>query len=114
VAQIDAPLLGEIEIKFSNGLVFDILQLSKFVCCTENFKELNQADVVFDKGAISIKLYPQTGTVDPTMLMLKILCNKLDWQLLSLAQPEVCTNSTLSTPSTSTFSRINIRIYKMT
>jgi len=114
VARIDAPLLEEIEMKFSNGLVFDILQLPKFICRTEKFKELNQADVVFDEGVISIKLYPQTGTVDPTTLTLKISCSELDWQLLSLVQPEVCTDSALSTPSTSTFSRINIRIYKMT
>jgi len=65
VARIDIPLLQEIEMTFFNQLVFDISQLPKFVTRTATIATLDQADVVFYNGSISIELSSQTVTVDP-------------------------------------------------
>ena len=97
MARIDVPLLEYISITFFNQLVFDILQLPKFLCRTEMLTVLDQAEVAFNEGSISVELFPKRRTVDPPIVTLKISCRQLDWQLSSLVQ--VC-NQALPTLST--------------
>ncbi len=104
VAQIDVPLLAEIDISFFNQLVFRISQLPEFLYRTERLKRLDHADMVFHANFIDITLSSQTGTADPAKLKLGISCRTLDWQLSSLAQ--VCD---LCLPTLSTWERLRIR-----
>jgi len=97
IARVDVPLLENMSITFFNQLVFDILQLPKFLCRTEKLTALDQANMGFYEGSISVALLPKTRTVDPTTVTLGISCSRLDWQLSSLIQ--VC-NSALPTLST--------------
>ena len=96
MARIDVPLLEYISITFFNQLVFDILQLPKFLCHTEMLTVLDQAEVAFNEGSISVELFPKPRTVDPPTVTLKISSSQLDWQLSSLVQ--VC-NQALPTLS---------------
>jgi hypothetical protein len=89
VARIDAPLLVEFWITFFNQLVFDLLQLTEFLCRTETFTVLNHTKVVFDEHFTRVDFSSQTET---SLLSLTISCRELDWQLSSLSQ--VC-NSVL-------------------
>ena len=86
VARIDVPLLERTDIMFFNQLVFDISQFPNFVCRTEKFTVLDQADVVLYSDSINIKFPPKGGAVDFIELCLGISCRKLDWQLSALAQ----------------------------
>jgi hypothetical protein len=83
VARIDAPLLVRFLITFFNQLVFDLLQLTKFLCRTEALSVLDHADVVFDESLTNVDFVSQTGT---SCLLLTISCRDLDWQLSSLSQ----------------------------
>ncbi len=85
LARIDTPLLDEIYITLFNQLIFNISQLPKFLCRTEQFKALDQADVAFYERSIRVTLSPPAETV-PTKLVLSISCGGPDWQVSSLAQ----------------------------
>jgi hypothetical protein len=89
VARIDAPLLVEFWIIFFNQLVFDLLQLPKFLCRTETFTVINHTKVVFNGHFTRVDFSSRTET---SSLSLTISCRELDWQLSSLSQ--VC-NSVL-------------------
>ena len=97
VARIDAPLLVEIFITFFNQLVFDLLQLPKFLCRTETFSVLEHAQVDFGEHFTRVNFSSLTETFDETLLSLTISCRELDWQLSSLSQ--IC-NSALVNLST--------------
>ncbi len=104
VARIHVPLLENIGITFFNQLIFNILQLPRFLFRTEKFKRLDQAEVAFYARSVDIILSSQSRTVDPARLNLGVSCRALDWQLSSLAQ--VC-NLCLSTLPT--LERLDIR-----
>jgi len=105
VSRFDAPLLHNIEITFFNQLVFDILQLPKFLRRTETFTALDRAEVVLETSTINVKLPLKIATVDTALgFKLEISCRALDWQLSSLAQ--VCE---LCLPSLSNLEHLDIR-----
>jgi hypothetical protein len=85
VVQIDVPLLESISITFFNHVVFDILELPKFLRRTKTFTGLDQAKVSFYERSISVELSRQSGA-DTARLQLAISCRNLDWQVSSLAQ----------------------------
>jgi len=97
VARIDTPLLVGFSIRFFNQLVFDLLQLTKFLCRRETFTVLNQAQVDFEEHITNVEFSSRTETFKETSLTLTISCRELDWQLSSLSQ--VC-NSILLALST--------------
>jgi hypothetical protein len=97
VARIDAPLLVEFLITFFNQLVFDLLQLPKFLCRTETFSVLDHAHVDFNEHFTRVNFSSLTETFDETFLSLTISCRELDWQLSALSQ--IC-NSALVNLST--------------
>ena len=89
VAQIDTPLLNELDITFSPQLVSDTPQLTDFISRTPNVKAHDEARLVFANWHVSVTI-PETfeGAVD-----LGITYEQSYWQLLSLAQ--VCGLSSL-------------------
>ncbi|KAH9955841.1 hypothetical protein BC827DRAFT_826044 [Russula dissimulans] len=92
LAQIDAPLLGDLYIEFFTDLIFDVPQLHQFIGHAEEFKKFDRADVLISNHSIRLYIYPNTGSVDGRRrLELGINCAELDHQLLSLAQ--VCSPS---------------------
>ena len=85
VVQIDIPLLESISMTFFNHVVFDILELPRFLRRTKTFTGLDQAKVSFYERSISVELSRQSGA-DTARLKLAISCRDLDWQISSLAQ----------------------------
>ena len=82
VAQIDAPLLNDLEITFFHQLIFDTPQLTQFISRTPRFKAYDGARVVFSELEVRITLSQKS---DET-LKLGVLCNQSEWQLSSLEQ----------------------------
>jgi len=105
--RIEAPLLHVVQITFFNQLIFDVSQLSKFICRTEKLRALNQANLCFRPRSVEMKLYPQrtNSRVDRTMLAFGVLCRGLEWQFSALAQ--VCN---LSLPLLSALDVLDINI----
>jgi len=94
VARIDTPLLVGFSITFFNQLVFDLLQLTEFLCRTETFTVIDQALVDFEEHFPRVDFFSPTGTPGETLLSLTISCRELDWQLSSLSQ--VCNSALLA------------------
>jgi hypothetical protein len=94
VARVNAPLLVEFWITFFNQLVFDLLQLTKFLCHTETFIALNHAQMDFDKHFTSVYFSSRIETFNEVLLSLRISCRELDWQLSSLSQ--LCNSALLA------------------
>ncbi len=86
VAQIDAPLLGELGIVFFHQLVFDTPQLLRFVRRTNTLREPVEADVLFRGNFVRVNLYSRRQSVKHKILGSTILCRESDWQLSSLSQ----------------------------
>jgi hypothetical protein len=97
LSRINAPRLNIIAMTFFNQLVFDIVQLPRFIDRTGKLNTFNSADMVFGKYSVEIKLSLRTGTVEPQTLALEVACEESDWQVSSLAQ--ICS---LSLPPLST------------
>jgi len=92
LAQIDAPLVENLDITFSIDPNFDVPQLHGLIGHAEAFKTFNHAEVVISRYSIRLDLYPKTGAVYHHQLFrLDIWCRELDRQLSSLAQ--VCSSS---------------------
>ncbi len=85
VVQIDVPLLESISVTFFNHVVFDILELPKFLRRTKTFTGLDQAKVSIYERSISVELSRRSGA-DTVRLQLAISCRNLDWQISSLGQ----------------------------
>jgi hypothetical protein len=87
VAQIDAPLLGTLDITFFHQLIFETPRLIQFFSRTPKLQTHDKAQVFFSDQDVSIIL-PQAfdRRVD-----LGISCRQSGWQLSSLAQ--VCSSS---------------------
>jgi hypothetical protein len=95
VARIDVPLLREASIRFFNQLVFDIVQLPRFLDRIDGFAVLDSANVVLYANVISVTLSAQSRTAGVTPFGLWVSCSKLDWQLSSLSRLSASTLSTL-------------------
>ncbi|KAH9042832.1 hypothetical protein EDB84DRAFT_1472611 [Lactarius hengduanensis] len=83
VTRIDAPRLGDIEVRFFNQLIFHISQLCCFIDRIEMQKSHRRADILSSERAISITF---TQPEAHARLTLQISCDQLDWQLSSMAQ----------------------------
>jgi hypothetical protein len=91
-ARIEVPLLHLVVITFFNQLVFDIPQISRFVGHPELPKlpglslrlrpHENTAHILFS--------WPRAMPFEYCHFSLEILCNRLDWQVFSIAQ--ICTH----------------------
>lgn len=85
VARIDAPSLEFVLITFFHQLAFNIPQLAQFMRRTPNFQELNEAHVDFEDFFVQVGYISPPRGIDDENLGLRISCEKLDWQLSSLA-----------------------------
>ncbi|KAI9444509.1 hypothetical protein H4582DRAFT_822012 [Lactarius indigo] len=83
VARIDAPRLGDIEITFSNNLIYDVQKLGEFIGRIEMQKVHRQADILFSEHAVTLSL-TQPGA--PTRLKLQVLCKTFRLQPFCVAQ----------------------------
>jgi hypothetical protein len=86
VARIDAPQLHSLGTTFFFQLLFDIPQLTQFVCRTPKLTGHDEAYLTFSYSNASLTLQRGVGT----KIALGISCRKIDWQLLSLVQ--ICTS----------------------
>ena len=65
-----------------------------FIGRTEKLKTFDQANLVFRRRSVEMKLYPQTNPgTDSTMFTIGIICRESDWQFSALAQ--ICNLSLL-------------------
>jgi len=97
VAQFDIPLPDPIQITFFNQLIFEPLELPRFISCTETCKAPRQADRYSDNDSVEVTLPPQRDNDDHRWLASEISRTEPDWQLSSLAQ--VCgSSSSLCSP----------------
>jgi hypothetical protein len=85
VARIDAPLLDWIVITFFHQFIFDTPQLALFMRRMPAFEALDHAHVFFNSDLVKVGSTPMTQTSHRTS-WLRISCEKLDWQLSSVAQ----------------------------
>ncbi|KAH9981605.1 hypothetical protein BJV74DRAFT_854507 [Russula compacta] len=92
VARIDAPRLDKVWIKFFNQLIFDLVQLPRFICHAERLKPFNQANVIFHDDYVDVSVFPpQTSRAHDDLLHVIISCRESEWQLSSLTQ--ICKSS---------------------
>ena len=80
VARIDAPRLAGLVITFFMDLVFDIPQLRNFIGRTGGLRPFHRAAIRFSRRMIEVPLEL------PNLLVLKIKCERPDWQLSSMTQ----------------------------
>ncbi|KAI9451044.1 hypothetical protein BJY52DRAFT_1419288 [Lactarius psammicola] len=83
VARIDAPRLGDVDIKFFSQPTLDASQLGLFINRIESWGSPLRAEILSSDGAISIT-FTRPGAL--TRLGLEISCKQLDWQLFSISQ----------------------------
>jgi hypothetical protein len=86
VAQLDAPLLEDVDITLFNQLIFDIRHLPQFIGRTPRFISCKEAEMVFYDGHVMISLLPLMRTFLSSRLKLEIRCGGVDWQVSSMAQ----------------------------
>ena len=92
VAQIDAPLLGELSITFFHQLTFDTRQLFLFIGRAPKLGGRNEARVVFSENTVRVThLLPSQPFSGEEEIKLGVLCKHPDLQLLSVTQ--LCTLS---------------------
>ena len=85
VARIDAPRLGDIEIRLFSQPTMDASQLGRFIQRTEVHTSFSRAKVETSAHAISIS-FTNFDFDNSTPLRLHISCKQLDWQLSCMAQ----------------------------
>ena len=86
LAQVDAPLLDNLEITFFHQLILDTPQLAQFISRTPNFKTHDTAYVIFSSQGVRIVILSTFGNHKDEKLYLAIGRGQSDWQLSSLAQ----------------------------
>src|SRR6267142_696739 len=84
MARIEAPFLDNINIKFFDQPVFDILQLPQFITRSEKLKLPHQATVNFQSDFVQITVSPPKGTVG--CLTFQVLCTVPHWQVSAIVQ----------------------------
>jgi len=80
ISRIDTPALDFVDIRFFMDLDFHIPQLIQFIARVERFKQPHRAEVFFGDTAIEINVRGQAT------LYLGIRCQRLDYQVSSVAQ----------------------------
>jgi len=80
ISRIDTPTLDTVDIHFFMDLDFHIPQLNQFIARLERFKQPHRAKVFFGDKGIEINVVGQAT------LYLQIRCQRLDYQVSSVAQ----------------------------
>ncbi|KAI9437224.1 hypothetical protein H4582DRAFT_1958697 [Lactarius indigo] len=95
VARMDTPSLHEFYILFFHQLIFDVPQLSQFICRTEGLGSPDKATMISSEIAVSLRLWRvgRSAGSPPVVrsFSLNIPYKDLDWQVSSVAQ--ICLQS---------------------
>ena len=86
VARIDTPRLDFISITYFNQLVFQVLQLFRFIGRTQIIEQAMDAEVSSTSSTICLTLLSGPAGHRRTSLYLQISCQGLDWQVSHLAE----------------------------
>ena len=88
LSQIETPILNECSFWFFNQLVFDTPLLGQFIRRTEIFTTIHRSRVEFLSRAVVVTLSgrEEMANNDREVLLLKISCESLDWQLSAITQ----------------------------
>jgi F-box-like len=86
MAQIDAPLLCAVQIKFFNQLVFDIQQLCRFICHAPALMLYDAANIHIYTDSVEMVFSSMRRSFLNDCLTFQISCRGLDWQVSSMAQ----------------------------
>ena len=84
LVQIEAPMLDNINIKFFNQLIFDVLQLLQFLTYSEKLSLPKEVTVNFHNDFVQLTLSPPRGTVGN--LTLQVLSTMSLQQVSSMVQ----------------------------
>ncbi|KAI9434181.1 hypothetical protein H4582DRAFT_2075482 [Lactarius indigo] len=84
VARIDAPRLGDIDIKFFGQPTLDASQLGLFINRIEMQRSPLRAEILSSRDSISVTF--TQPRVPSTRFGLQVSCEQLDWQLSSISQ----------------------------
>jgi hypothetical protein len=84
VSHMNAPLLKTLSITFFNQLTFPVSHLGQFVTTAENIRP-NTVRFLFYHKAVFVFMYFSLSTPEHT-LYLRVGCERLDWQVSSVAQ----------------------------
>jgi hypothetical protein len=79
VARIDTPVLSRLYMSFFRDAVFDIPHFRQFIGRAKGLNLYEEAKVVFDLSSIRLELDQPHGST------LRILCDRIDWQISSMA-----------------------------
>ena len=95
VAQIDAPRLDELLIKFFNDIHLDTPELNQFIGRTPIFGAYDESHLIFRDHKALVKLQSHPEPSDRRMVNVNILCQVSDWQLEApiSALAQICTLS---------------------
>jgi len=97
VAQIDSPLLENVQITLFNQEVPQVSELAKFVCRADKLSLPHQAEVILMSHSISIGISPELQLgFDPKTLILNLDCPEPAMRLSYLARFCASSLSTLS------------------
>jgi hypothetical protein len=86
LAQINAPQVYKLSIKFFNDIDFNTSELIQFISRTPTLGVYDEASLIFNGHEAKVMLLPQPGPSDDKRVQVNILCRRSDWQLSSLAQ----------------------------
>jgi hypothetical protein len=81
LANMGAPLLDRVDIRFFDPPIFDTSRIAQCLCLAEKFKAFDQAYVLFCRDQFSTVLSSRKGS---TMLMLSLTWENSSWELLGL------------------------------
>jgi hypothetical protein len=84
VARIDAPHLGDIDIRYFIQPTLDASQLGLFISRMEWWSPPSRADILSSPGTISIAFTRPEAL--GARLVLQVSCKQLDWKLSSISQ----------------------------
>ena len=85
VARIDLPALGEFYIDLFNDISFEIPQLCQFIPHLNQLRSATLTNIKHTRESVSLSFYHHYEA-DLGECTLSILCERLDWQLSSVAQ----------------------------
>jgi hypothetical protein len=87
VAQIMAPLLGQLDITLFNQIAFALPHLSHLVNITEGFKpHVAFVDFNSDNVSVSVIHHTDNSARSDEIFVLRVMCKQFDWQIDCAAQ----------------------------
>ena len=96
VARINAPLLCDFRMMFTDSVLLNTPQLTDFVDRAERFKVLDQAALNFHNRTVMVNLLSQEETVKRTIIRVQCNCGPSEGSFLALAHARSSFSSLIS------------------